>query len=119
MIKKGKKLHSILFCKCPKCCKGDMFVYKNPYHLNKIFKMFDKCPHCKFEYFIETGFFYGAMYASYAITVALSIFLFIVLKLPFNITLLDFFYINTGFILVTTPIIFRISRALWLHLFTK
>ena len=96
-----------------------MFVYKNPYRLTKLFKMFDACPHCKFEYLIETGFFYGAMYASYAITVALSIFLFVVSRLTTDITLMMFFIMNSAFILVLTPIIFRISRSMWLHLFTK
>ena len=57
-----------LQCKCPKCRKGDMFA-------NKLFsfksqKMNDTCPHCGFKFEIEPGYFYVAMFVSYAFNVA-------------------------------------------------
>jgi hypothetical protein len=33
-------------------------------------KMFEKCPHCSFTFEIEPGYFYAAMFVSYALNVA-------------------------------------------------
>ncbi|MBU6274968.1 MAG: DUF983 domain-containing protein, partial [Bacteroidetes bacterium] len=35
--------------------------------------MHDDCPHCGFHFEIEPGFFWGAMYISYAFSVAVSV----------------------------------------------
>jgi uncharacterized protein (DUF983 family) len=57
-----------LQCKCPKCRRGDMYT-------NKLFslqsqKMNETCPHCGFKFEIEPGYFYVAMFVSYAFNVA-------------------------------------------------
>ena len=39
-FRKGKKLYSIIHCKCPRCQKGNLFVNPNPYNL----KMLDVMP---------------------------------------------------------------------------
>ena len=38
------------------------------------------CSHCNLKYEIEPGFFYGAMYVSYALAIGLGCFLFILFK---------------------------------------
>jgi hypothetical protein len=48
-----------------------MYLDKNPLHLNKILKMHDNC-HCGLKYQIEPSFFYGAMYVSYGLNVAVE-----------------------------------------------
>ena len=58
-------------CKCPRCRKGDMFVTKNPWHLKTTMKMNQVCPVCAQPLDIEPGFYFGAGYVSYALTVAL------------------------------------------------
>ena len=63
---------SILTCKCPKCRKGRVFTHKNPYH-RKFGKIEKKCSVCNFIYEMEQGFWYGAMYFSYAFGVLISI----------------------------------------------
>ncbi|MEY4912742.1 MAG: hypothetical protein RL025_569, partial [Bacteroidota bacterium] len=35
--------------------------------------MHQDCPHCGFHFEIEPGFFWGAMYISYAFSVAVSV----------------------------------------------
>ena len=73
MFKKGSKLYSILTGSCPKCHQESMYSNKNPYHLSEVLHINEKCSHCKTKYRIEPSFFYGAMYVSYAVNVALGV----------------------------------------------
>jgi uncharacterized protein (DUF983 family) len=78
MLKKGSKLNSILTGSCPKCQNESMYFDKNPLHLTKVLKMNEKCSHCGLKYLLEPSFFYGAMYVSYGLNVAVGIAAFIV-----------------------------------------
>src|SRR6218665_1665033 len=78
MLKKGSKLNSILTGSCPKCQNESMYEDKNPLHLSKVLKMNENCSHCGFKYQIEPSFFYGAMYVSYGLNVAVGIAAFII-----------------------------------------
>jgi uncharacterized protein (DUF983 family) len=57
-----------LQCKCPKCRKGDM--YSSGLFSFKSQKMNETCSHCGFKFEIEPGYFYVAMFVSYAFNVA-------------------------------------------------
>src|SRR5210317_306735 len=91
MIKKGSKLYSILFNKCPKCNEGDLIIEKNILKLHKTFKMHENGQVCGFKYMIEPSFFYGAMYINYSLTVGIAIITFIISVLGFDLTLLQSF----------------------------
>ena len=80
MLKKGSKLNSILTGSCPKCQEESMYEDKNPYHLSKLYDMHETCSHCGLQYQIEPSFFYGAMYVSYGLTVAIGVAAFIIAK---------------------------------------
>lgn len=54
--------------KCPRCRKGDMF--NAPLFSFKSRKMKSHCPHCGLKFEKEPGYFYVAMYVSYAFVVA-------------------------------------------------
>ncbi len=63
---------SIALAKCPQCREGriflvSMFSYRKLTQVNKI------CPVCEANFVPEPDFFYGAMYISYAFSVALVI----------------------------------------------
>ncbi|MEG2102683.1 MAG: DUF983 domain-containing protein, partial [Flavobacterium sp.] len=73
MLKKGSKLNSILTGSCPKCQNESMYSDKNLLHLTNVLKMNENCSHCGFKYQIEPSFFYGAMYVSYGLNVAVGI----------------------------------------------
>ena len=77
MLKKGSKLNSILTGSCPRCQNESMYLDKNPLHFSKLLKMKEKCSHCSLKYLIEPSFFYGAMYVSYGLNVALGVAAFI------------------------------------------
>lgn len=67
------KFSSLIACKCPRCQEGDVFKYKA---LSKDYKaMYTYCPKCNLRYELEIGFFWGAMYIGYALSVALSVML--------------------------------------------
>lgn len=54
--------------KCPRCRVGKAFT-GNTYSL-KAQKMNEYCPHCGFKFEREPGYFYVAMFVSYAMNVA-------------------------------------------------
>jgi uncharacterized protein (DUF983 family) len=62
-----------LHAKCPKCRKGNMFA-NSTYSLRGQ-KSFTNCPYCNFQFEIEPGYFYVAMFVSYGMNVAQMIIL--------------------------------------------
>ena len=115
-----KKLESILKNKCPKCGKGDFFIKSNPY-INILFYKGDfheNCPSCDLKYELEPGFFYGAMYVSYALAIGLGCFLLILFINIYGKENILTPMIIIGFsILIFSPINYYLSRLLWLNLF--
>ena len=116
MFKKGSKINSIAFGLCPKCQSESMYVKRNPY-LGKLFKMHDQCSVCGTKYKIEPSFFYGAMYVSYALGVALAIAVFIISKIVFQYELLQSFFAIIAALILLMPLLIRLSRNIWINLF--
>ena len=114
---KGTKLYSILTGTCPVCQEESMYKEPNPYKLSKIFKMHERCSHCHTKYKIEPSFFFGAMYVSYALGVAIAVAAFIIVYLFFGGGLMATFIGIIGTLVVLTPIIVRVSRNIWINLF--
>ena len=57
--------------KCPRCRRGNMFE-GHPYNFGHN-KVNEHCPHCNLHFEIEPGYFYAAMYVSYALNVGESV----------------------------------------------
>lgn len=57
-----------LHARCPRCRTGAIFIGKT-YGL-KVQKMNEHCPHCNLKFEREPGYFYVAMFVSYAMNVA-------------------------------------------------
>ena len=108
------KFSALVGQKCPHCRRGPLFCFPW-YNLKSFLKMYEHCPHCGQQYEIEPGFFWGAMYISYAFTtgwflVGLTFyFMYWPPMVPFIL-----FYIS--FIILTLPINVRYSRTILLHL---
>ena len=119
MVKKGTKLYSIVYGKCPKCQEGDFFKYGFTFNPSKITKLHETCSNCGLKYMMEPSFFYGAMYVNYGITVAISVTVFLMAKLGFGLTLLQSFLIVFGALVLLAPINLRLSRILWINLFVN
>jgi uncharacterized protein (DUF983 family) len=60
--------YAALHAKCPKCRKGNMFA--NSMYGFSSQKMNEYCPHCGYHFEIEPGYFYVAMFISYAFNIA-------------------------------------------------
>lgn len=115
---KKSVFYAILNHKCPRCREGDIFAYPILQKPAQFIKTHKVCPHCGLLYEREPGFFFGAMYVSYALTMA------VLLGTAF--ILYNFFgdpevwvYITSVIIAVfiLLPVIFRYSRTLYLHAF--
>jgi len=116
MFKKGSKINSIVFGLCPKCQSECMYVKRNPY-FGKLFKMHENCSVCGTKYKIEPSFFYGAMYVSYALGVALAIAVFLISKMVFKHELLQSFFAIIGALILLMPLLIRLSRNIWINMF--
>lgn len=115
---KNTKLYSILNNKCPKCHQGDFFVYKNPFRKD-FAKMHDNCSHCGELFNMEVGFYYGAMYVSYGLNIALGVGMFLLLVLLLKLDVLIYLFSFFGVVVVLFPWIMRISRLIYINLFVK
>jgi len=111
------KTYSVLFNKCPKCHKGDVFKFKNPYNLKNMFNMHEHCSSCNLKYERETGFFYGAMYASYGLTSGWFLLWFILYLTVLEWDTFNFALFITITIILLSPLAIRLSRLIWLNLF--
>lgn len=114
------KFYSSLFHKCPRCLEGEIYPDPNPYHLKETANMHAHCPKCNLNYIPEPGYFYGAMYVSYAFTVAISVAVFIADYLFFWDKGIFFFLVFLTVVLaVLAPYTFRTSRVIWMNFFNR
>ena len=94
-----------------------MYVVKNPYLLKTLYKMNATCSHCHTRYEIEPSFFYGAMYVSYAVSIAFGVAFFItsyyILQTSAKVAML---ILIVG-IISLMPVIARLSRNIYINMF--
>ncbi len=117
-------LLSVLTNKCPRCRKGNLFFYSNPYRLDAIVKMNENCPVCGQPTELETGFYFGTGYVSYALAIALSVASCIAWWVIIGFSLKDhrFFYwmgFNAVLLVGLQPVLMRLSRSIWISWFVK
>ncbi|HMI07844.1 MAG TPA: DUF983 domain-containing protein [Flavobacterium sp.] len=119
MLKKGSKLNSILTGTCPRCQKESMYFDQNPLHLSKTLKMHDRCSHCGLKYMLEPSFFYGAMYVSYGLNVAVGIAAFIVSFVLFGSSVKTAFISIFAALILLMPFVLRWSRNIYINMFVS
>lgn len=119
MLKKGTKLYSILTGTCPKCQKESMYINKNPYNISETMKMHERCSHCGLKYKMEPNFFFGAMFVSYGVAVALGIFIFVIAFLGIKTNLKTAFIAILAGLIILMPVITRISRNIYINIFVN
>lgn len=102
--------------KCPHCRQGNVFTYPSG-KISRFSVMNPLCPHCGASFIPEPGFYFGAMFISYAFNVAIFVACWFILYLFFEPS--DFVYVTVIAIaaLVFTPPNYRASRLLWLYWF--
>ncbi|MFT4603040.1 MAG: hypothetical protein ACI857_003227 [Arenicella sp.] len=119
-MKKGTKLYSIVKGTCPKCQETDLFKSKNPYNLSKVMEMNDECPNCGQSFRPEPGFYFGAMFVSYGLGVALFIATIVAILILAPETGPGWMFAWVlGVILISAPLSYRMSRKIWINFFVK
>jgi uncharacterized protein (DUF983 family) len=108
---------SLLKMQCPRCHEGPMFNGEmlNPKNFDA---MYSHCPNCGLRYERELGFYWGAMYLSYGLSV--GVIFFVSLGIYYLAGDPDTWVYMTGVvvsIVLLTPFLYRYSRVLMLHLF--
>lgn len=103
---------------CPHCGKTKVFKSKGNIFLFQLPKMYENCTECNYSFHRETGFYFGAMYMSYAWTVAEMVAIFVIgylLKLNWVLT----FVCVVVVLILLANFNFRVSRLMWLNMFYK
>lgn len=111
-------LTDIVLDKCPRCKEGLVFQNSNLFAY-KVVKMNSKCPCCQYSFTKEPGFYWGAMYVSYGLSTLEGVIAYIICRLlgnaafdPINL------WIVIGTMLVFSPLNYRLSRLVWLYIFS-
>lgn len=107
---------ALLQGKCPQCRKGNMFTY-SPANLSRFMVMNETCPHCGIRLEPEPGFYQGAMYVGYGITVACIAVIGVLLYLLWDPSEWTYVGISIAVMLLIAPLNYRYSRIIYLYLF--
>ena len=116
MWSKGSKLFSIFRNKCPRCQEGDFFVKPAGFRFRNNLKMHEKCSNCGLKYMLEPSFYYGAMYVSYALTVAMAVAVFLI-TYWLGMSLFQSLLGIVAVLVISNPFVMRLSRLLYINLF--
>ena len=118
----GSKMYSVLYNKCPRCHIGRFWASNNPF--KNMFSRYEEtcktCVNCCLFYELETGFWYGSMYVSYAISVAVMVLFWSLTTFFFPIiNIFNEILIIVLAILLVSPVNYHISRLIWINFFIK
>jgi uncharacterized protein (DUF983 family) len=112
--------------KCPACREGSLYENPSLYTFRDLSKNKKVCSHCGEDLQPEPGFYFGAAYVSWALTVATWVSVLVALK-SFNAWgWMEFGFLThpgtflmsgIGTSLVLFPYMFRLSRSIWAHMF--
>ena len=115
--KSVSEFNAALHAKCPKCRKGDMFKNTSLGFLGQ--NSYANCPYCNFQFEIEPGYFYVAMFVSYGMIVAEMITLAVG---TFFLTGSESPWVYIGVllsvVLILSPVNYRYSRVILLYWLT-
>ena len=119
-MKPISKLQAVVGCRCPRCRKGAIFS-GSAYSLKGQVTN-EYCAHCNLRFEREPGFFYVAMFISYAMNVAEMIALSVAAYVLGAALTYENLWIYVGVIilgvLLFAPVNYRYSRVFLLHWLT-
>jgi uncharacterized protein (DUF983 family) len=114
---KESKLFSIMNNKCPHCHKGNFWETSNPYDLKRFSKMNTRCPVCNEDFKREPGYYFGATYVSYGLTVAFGIAMYVILSGIFKMGTIPFLITFSISLIILMPVFYRSARLIWINMF--
>jgi len=107
--------NSIVWAKCPKCREGNLFPV-SPFSYRKLTVIHSRCAVCDADLIPEPGFYDGAMYISYAFSVALMVTSLVAINVLVAKPEL-WMYLNSvmGLTIFLMPAMLRYSKTLYLY----
>jgi len=103
--KKNTLVGSMVALRCPQCREANFYVNPKTYSFHKLGENKSVCDHCGADLQPEPGFYFGAAYVSYALTVALWVSVLVAL-ITFNaIGLIEFGFLTHPVTFLTTGLI--------------
>lgn len=110
--------YAMINAKCPRCRRGNMFA-NSMYGFNTQ-KMNDNCPHCNLKFEREPGYFYVAMFVSYAFSVIQMVFAGVLTYVITGNTENPWLYMAVifPFVFILSPFNYRYSRVVLLYYLT-
>lgn len=106
---------AMLTGKCPHCREGSVFP-TSLVSYSKLTVVHHKCPTCQAVLTPEPDFFYGAMYISYAFSVALMVTVFVAINVLFGRSPLSYYLIPIVISnVLLLPLMLRYSKILYLY----
>lgn len=119
----GKIVKSTLSLTCPRCHEGKV-LKSSPYDFKNLGEVNTHCSHCGLKYSREPGFFFGAAYVSYAITIAFATAVVVLGALAKYLLWAEitWYQILAAVVIVLVllfPLAYALSRVLWINFFVK
>ena len=96
-----------------------MYTNHNAYNISKTLDMHERCSHCNTKYKIEPSFFYGAMYVSYGVGIAVATAAFVIAYWGLHYSIFGSFMTLIAALILMLPLIARVSRNIWINMFLK
>ena len=118
MVGKGSKLYSIWHGVCPRCQQAKVFRY-GPYQNFDFTAMHTRCAACGQAFEPEPDFYQGAMYVSYALSTGLFLAVGVIMLFYLDLSYLVSFSTIGVVAVALLPVLFRVSRLVWLNLFVS
>jgi len=113
-------MSGVLSCKCPRCHEGNMFKHNLVAKPTKFLEMNTVCPVCNLNLEPEPGYYYGAMFVSYAFAIIELVFILLFIKVLYGPLSTNPLMIMISVIfLLLAPVNFRWGRAGWIALFFR
>jgi len=112
-------INGILSMRCPRCRQGKMFPAGTLF-TTKFMRMNDHCAVCGQPFTPEPGYYFGAMFVSYALNAAFFIAVWFILDLIMtDVSLTAMILALLAVVFGLLPITFRLSRVLWIYIFVR
>ncbi|QHI35015.1 hypothetical protein IMCC3317_03610 [Kordia antarctica] len=103
---------------CPNCNSGSIFKQKGLFYKMRMPKMYEHCTVCNYKFEKEPGYFIGAMYVSYMLTVGQAVGVYLIFSYLFQIgNNFQIFLIIIATMIGLSFFNMRISRTIWINLF--
>jgi hypothetical protein len=122
--KTPNRLVSIFNYKCPRCRLGDMYLQKKMWPLSTMMQMPEKCKVCNQKSELESGFYFGTGYVSYALSVAFLVAFFVGYHVIIGLsiernTIIPCLVASIAILILLQPWMMRFSRILYLSIFVS